>query len=80
MGSPVLIETYWNVKNGFRKIKLMSTGVLIETYWNVKRRRRTLVTTVLSINRNILECKGFWLLFFRSGLLVLIETYWNVKH
>ena len=32
----VLIETYWNVKNGFRKIRLTLTEVLIETYWNVK--------------------------------------------
>ena len=34
----------------------------------------------MGINRNILECKVFWLddtiYFFHS---VLIETYWNVK-
>ena len=32
----VLIETLWNVKNGFRGIPVDSGGVLIETLWNVK--------------------------------------------
>ena len=32
--------------------------VLIETYWNVKGIECTGITLVVSINRNILECKG----------------------
>ena len=35
----VLIETLWNVKNGFRGIPVDSGGVLIETLWNVKEKR-----------------------------------------
>ena len=31
------------------------------------------------INRNILECKGLWLLNNLMNIDVLIETYWNVK-
>ncbi len=31
------------------------------------------------INRNILECKVFFLILMDLGLNVLIETYWNVK-
>ncbi len=32
----VLIETYWNVKNGVLSISRLPVNVLIETYWNVK--------------------------------------------
>ena len=32
----VLIETYWNVKNGISAVAIFSADVLIETYWNVK--------------------------------------------
>ena len=32
----VLIETYWNVKHGRRRLRLRTDRVLIETYWNVK--------------------------------------------
>ena len=57
-----------------------SDMVLIETYWNVK-------TKViwkdhdpgLSINRNILECKGMSFTNCSGRIAVLIETYWNVK-
>ena len=35
----VLIETYWNVKEGGVLLSESSTSVLIETYWNVKKLR-----------------------------------------
>ena len=34
--SLVLIETYWNVKDGVLSISRLPINVLIETYWNVK--------------------------------------------
>ena len=34
----------------------------------------------LSINRNILECKGGCSWYVRKPVCVLIETYWNVKN
>ena len=55
----VLIETYWNVK--FVKIvdKTADHMVLIETYWNVKLDEKGYPIPERSINRNILECKGY---------------------
>ena len=35
----VLIETYWNVKDGTEAYPITSEHVLIETYWNVKSRK-----------------------------------------
>ena len=32
----VLIETYWNVKDGEDPLTCVLLTVLIETYWNVK--------------------------------------------
>ena len=32
-----------------------------------------------SINRTILECKGYYNITFFSQIVVLIEPYWNVK-
>ena len=32
----VLIETYWNVKEGVLSVSRLPINVLIETYWNVK--------------------------------------------
>ena len=55
----VLIETYWNVKRCSIEAVFRKQPVLIETYWNVKLvMLRRWVTLALSINRNILECKG----------------------
>ena len=54
----VLIETYWNVK--FHNLCSLDSdrSVLIETYWNVKIPSfHSLLSMLLRINRNILECK-----------------------
>ena len=53
--------------------------VLIETYWNVKWTGKNNIICYLSINRNILECKGYSCDNIVSCIVVLIETYWNVK-
>ena len=54
--------------------------VLIETYWNVKREGGIHMTNEeYSINRNILECKGWRRARLGKRAGVLIETYWNVK-
>ena len=56
----VLIETYWNVKTCVGSHVLMLLDVLIETYWNVKLLEVLVFSSgTVSINRNILECKGF---------------------
>ena len=55
------------------------SGVLIETYWNVKNEGKRTNGALLSINRNILECKDIMGLSSDSLNNVLIETYWNVK-
>ena len=75
----VLIETYWNVKFPEKMIVRFLFAVLIETYWNVKTPEERLNTLETSINRNILECKAFWVHKGRVLCYVLIETYWNVK-
>ena len=53
----VLIETLWNVKSiakdRFSKVAM----VLIETLWNVKLHMELQILEVISINRNIVECK-----------------------
>ena len=55
----VLIETYWNVKVLVTRKRIFQKDVLIETYWNVKDfDEKNCVDLSLSINRNILECKG----------------------
>ena len=54
----ILIETYWNVKQGIRKVSSWRQVVLIETYWNVKADNTGLSPAFWRcINRNILECK-----------------------
>ena len=54
----VLIETYWNVKQGPKGEKGEQGVVLIETYWNVKYYANEFIcVNRTSINRNILECK-----------------------
>ena len=53
--------------------------VLIETYWNVNMFSERLSEAVISINRNILECKYRKFKFLTSCCPVLIETYWNVN-
>ena len=57
--SAVLIETYWNVKYKYSYDGERTLTVLIETYWNVKRVRSHQSDHEASINRNILECKGW---------------------
>ena len=55
----VLIETFWNVKVLVTRKRIFQKDVLIETYWNVKDfDEKNCVDLSLSINRNILECKG----------------------
>ena len=57
----------------------MTFIVLIETSWNVKACSPSNNLTAISINRNIVECKGkrkYVQLRFPD---VLIETSWNVK-
>ena len=77
----VLIETYWNVKDSDRQMIRPETSVLIETYWNVKEKKLWKnIKRSISINRNILECKGLLGLFVCFHISVLIETYWNVKY
>ena len=59
----VLIETYWNVKDDIHYLIDNDLIVLIETYWNVKSTRSSNITALTSgINRNILECKGAYLI------------------
>ena len=54
--------------------------VLIETLWNVKRDAVSRhCKGVVSINRNIVECKEVWGNAEVCGDAVLIETLWNVK-
>ena len=36
MGTPVLIETLWNVKTNIKELIPLCRMVLIETLWNVK--------------------------------------------
>ena len=55
----VLIETSWNVKTNKLIIIPQVLAVLIETSWNVKQVETAKTYFVeLSINRNIVECKG----------------------
>ena len=55
-------------------------AVLIETLWNVKRCIYISGSLFFDrINRNIVECKVFWLRICSCGYIVLIETLWNVK-
>ena len=54
--------------------------VLIETSWNVKEEEMIdSDVALLSINRNIVECKDMKWAINELGLMVLIETSWNVK-
>ena len=54
--------------------------VLIETYWNVKTAIiNPAAPLVISLNRNILECKDDLGGLKWEEYHVLIETYWNVK-
>ena len=53
----VLIETLWNVKQNVRLRSANRNNVLIETLWNVKIYMEEMHMDVLSINRNIVECK-----------------------
>ena len=55
----VLIETLWNVKSDMAELMAGEEAVLIETLWNVKRHPPSQDHGEMSINRNIVECKGF---------------------
>ena len=55
----VLIETSWNVKDGIDGPCLGKMRVLIETSWNVKSGDVYTIDRDCSINRNIVECKGY---------------------
>ena len=54
--------------------------VLIETLWNVNQTDRQKKETVLSINRNIVECKYTSVWHVSGNAVVLIETLWNVNY
>ncbi len=57
-GFIVLIETLWNVKRKNKVGYSLPFSVLIETLWNVKIFRQASESDiVVSINRNIVECK-----------------------
>ena len=76
----VLIETLWNVKKAEEKPIDIEAMVLIETLWNVKGMwMKVDRSIILSINRNIVECKERRVFFMREQFIVLIETLWNVK-
>ena len=54
----VLIETSWNVKTIGLTERQAAANVLIETSWNVKSTKHPIgLSSGLSINRNIVECK-----------------------
>ena len=53
--------------------------VLIETYWNVNGHFGLVSDFLISINRNILECKSVFNVNPCVLVIVLIETYWNVN-
>ena len=53
----VLIETLWNVKKTMNNWANKYVLVLIETLWNVKSRSASQKHRLMSINRNIVECK-----------------------
>ncbi len=77
----VLIETLWNVKPHSTSVGwIFLSEVLIETLWNVKIRQGVLLRiSGISINRNIVECKGKKRKSQSIIYNVLIETLWNVK-
>ena len=56
-GTPVLIETSWNVKIEYTAVSVNDMMVLIETSWNVKTMERRSKIFWWRINRNIVECK-----------------------
>ena len=77
----VLIETLWNVKPHSTSVGwIFLSEVLIETLWNVKIRQGVLLRiSGISINRNIVECKGKKRKSQSIIYNVLIESLWNVK-
>ena len=77
----VLIETLWNVnKRQTTEDIIASIIVLIETLWNVNAVFiAALMFRVVSINRNIVECKSVSHKDIPYMILVLIETLWNVN-
>ena len=55
--------------------------VLIETLWNVNCSSEQVCRIgAARINRNIVECKSFYLLIELFSEQVLIETLWNVNY
>ena len=70
----------WNVKIEITDAETGEYLVLIETLWNVKRETTMQdIAQALRINRNIVECKVYYVSVFRDPAHVLIETLWNVK-
>ena len=77
----VLIETYWNVKNGGSRnkqeaVKCINRNILEckgGTTWNYTYETKVLIETYWNVK---MKSKGKDREIFRK---VLIETYWNVK-
>ena len=57
----VLIETLWNVNKEEAAPIEYTAVVLIETLWNVNKFKLIEFAIEFSINRNIVECKFFYL-------------------
>ena len=52
-----LIETLWNVNLTSKQAEYLQGCELIETLWNVNLYNQFYKSTLLGINRNIVECK-----------------------
>ena len=76
----VLIETYWNVKNGGSRnkqeaVKCINRNILEckgGTTWNYTYETKVLIETYWNVKGEISEDSD-------EPHIVLIETYWNVK-
>ena len=77
--SAVLIETLWNVNRFNYRVSTLHVEVLIETLWNVNQKIIRRQFRLLSINRNIVECKSVKCNVLSPVSSVLIETLWNVN-
>ena len=80
LGTSVLIETYWNVKeHGHITSRSGCSGINRNILECKDRTTAQDINSRVSINRNILECKDNLRADACEAVKVLIETYWNVK-